>query len=187
MPLVGVPRLGTSACRPSAPAEIHLSLGPDSDTPPQTPEVRLHSFQFLGSKLRGLPALSRLSFTPPAVLSNLDPASAVSIYSFIFDSAWEAFVSQLRMFFCIPHLLGLLPKSSMFPGVLSGLFTCFGMAVSRTFCTNFGLATLSVKTVRRSDTCSFKDLAGTTTHSEEGGKSRQDVARSIYPFHSHYV
>lgn len=133
------------------------------------PEVIVYSFQFLDSKLSGLPVLSRLCFSPLAVLGDLDPASVISVYSFIFNSTWEAFVSQLRTFFYIPHLLGLLPKCSKFPGVLSGLFTSFGLTISRTFYTNFRLAILLVKTVRRSNTCLIKDLARTTTYSEKDG------------------
>lgn len=143
----------------------------------------LYSFQLLDPKLSGLPALPRLCVFPPAALSVLDPASVISLYSFIFDSAWEAFVSQLRTFFCLPHLLGLLPKCSMFPAVLSGLFTSLGLTMSRTFYPNFRLAILLVTMVRRSNACLIEDLARATTRSEEGGESRQDVARSVYPFH----
>lgn len=134
----------------------------------QMPVVIVHSFQFLDSKPSGLPVFSKFCFTPLAVLNNLDLASVICLFLH-FQLYLEDFLSWLRTFFYVPHLLGLLPKCPIFPGVLSALFTSFGLAVSRTFYTNFRFVTLLIKNIRRWNTCLIKELASITRYSEEDG------------------
>lgn len=176
--MIVLPKLATSACYPSAHTEIHISLiflPVEADLlehSQQRQEVVVHSFQFLGSKPSGLPVFSKLCFTLLAVLSNLDLASVICLFLH-FQFYLGGFVSWLRTFFYISHLLGLLPKCAVFPGVLSALFTSFGLTASRTFYTNFKFVTLLIKKIRRSNTYLIKELASSTIYSEEDGSSER--------------
>lgn len=145
------------------------------------PEIILYSFRFL--TLDAVVFQCFPTFVSPHLQSSITWTQHLSsLYSFIFNSTLEVLVSQLRTFLYIPHLLGLLHKCFKFPGVLTGLFTSSELTITRTFYTNFRLAILLVKTVRRSNTCLIKDLTK-TKYSDKDGEYRQDVARNIYPFH----